>query len=42
MQTTATVRISFEHDGERWERAEQYSNASSCTGQLQTFVDYTL
>lgn len=42
LDSGATVRIGFEYDGDRWEHAEQYGDTEGCTGQLQTFVDYTL
>lgn len=42
LHSGTVARIGFEHDGERWEHAEQTGDASGCARQLQAFVDYTL
>lgn len=42
LQNSARVVLGFEHDGDRWELAEQYGSPGACFGQLDTFGDYTM
>ncbi len=36
------ITAGFEYDGDQWELSEQYGEAGTCQGQMDTFTDYTL
>lgn len=36
------LTLGFEYDGDIWDFSEQYGSADDCSGQLNTFINYTL